>query len=104
MKKIKIMITDVKKKISSTECDIYQYWYFLNKEFKFQSFFCNERHYLLMIYTDLNSIAVLNVQDFDRCRKIYGISKSNPVDLLQNADLTEKNRNIIKLKKTYDHI
>ena len=43
-----------------------------------------------MIYTNLNSIAVLNVQDFDRCRNIYGISKSNPVDLLQNADLTEK--------------
>ena len=50
---------DVNKAGKSKECDIYRYWYFLNKGFKFQPNVCNECHDLLMISMNLSSIATL---------------------------------------------
>ena len=40
----------------SKVCGISHYWYFLNKEFKFQSFACNRCHYLLMMSINLEAI------------------------------------------------
>ena len=35
---------DVKKASASKELNIYHYWYFLNKVFKFQPYVCNGCH------------------------------------------------------------
>ena len=43
----------------SKVCGISHYWYFLNKEFKFQSFACNRCHYLLMMSINLEAINFL---------------------------------------------
>ena len=40
---------DVNKTSASKECNICQYWYFLNKGFKFQPNVCNRCHDLLMM-------------------------------------------------------
>ena len=40
---------DVNKTSESKECDICQYWHFLDKGFKFQTYVCNRCHYLLMM-------------------------------------------------------
>ena len=50
-----------------------------------------------MIFIKLNEINISSIKDADYCCIIDGISKSNAVNLLQNADLPEK-RNIIKIK------
>ena len=39
---------------------------------------------------NLKDIAILNIQDFDYCCIINGISKSDGVNLLHNAHLTEE--------------
>ena len=39
---------DLNKTSKSKEYDIYHYWYFLNKGFKFQRYVCNRCHDLLM--------------------------------------------------------
>ena len=49
---------DVNKKSASKECDICNYWYFLNYSFKFQPNVCNRCHNLLMMYTNLSDIAI----------------------------------------------
>ena len=41
----------------SKERDIYHYWYFLNKVFKFQRFACNGRHDILL-FINLNGITI----------------------------------------------
>ena len=56
--------------------------------FKFQTYVCNGCHDLLMMYTDLNHIAILNINGIDYYYIISGINKSEAVNLLQNADLT----------------
>ena len=71
-------------------CDTCHYWYFLNKEFKFQPYVSNRYHDLLMMPMNLINIAFLKVKN-DNCRCIItGISKSEAINLIQNIDLTAK--------------
>ena len=69
-------------------------WYFLNYSFKFQPNVCNRYHDLLMISMNLNHIAILNNKDSDYHCIISLISKSEAIKLMQNTDLTEKNRKL----------
>lgn len=69
-------------------CD---YWYFLDQTFRIQSSFCNDCHDALIISIEIISIAYLNVHHVDQCCVIIGIGKSKPINLLKNADLSEKN-------------
>ena len=57
---------DVNKVIESKECDIYHYWYFLNKGFKFQAYVCNGCYHLL-ISMNLSDIAILSIKSADYC-------------------------------------
>ena len=74
-------------------------WYFLNYSFNFQPNVCNRSRDLLMMSVNLSNIAILNIKGSDyRC--IFSlISKNEAINLMQNADLAEKKRNIIKHKK-----
>ena len=81
---------DVNKIRESKKCDIYHYWYFLNKGFKFQPNFCNESHDLLMISMNPSNIAILSIRGADSRCVISGISKSEAINLMQNIDLTKK--------------
>ena len=63
---------DVNKRRELRECNICHYWYFLNKDFKFQPNVCNRYYDLLM--TRMNSdIVILNIADYRST--ISGISK-----------------------------
>ena len=84
--------TDVNKTSASKECDIYHYWYFLNYSFKFEPNVCNRCHDLLIMSVNLRDIAILNITDSDYCCIISLISKNEAINLMQNADLTEKSR------------
>ena len=79
---------DVNKTSTSKEHDVCHYWYFLNYSFKFQPNFCNRCHDLLMMSINLNDIAILNIKGY--CCIISLISKNEAINLIQNADLTEK--------------
>ena len=81
---------DVNKTSALKECDICHYWYFLNNSFKFQPNVCNRCHDLLMWSTNLSDIAILNIKGSDSRCIIGLISKNEAINLMQNADLTEK--------------
>ena len=82
--------TDVDKTSASKECDICRYWYFLHYNFKFQPNVCNRCHDLLMMYTNLSDIAILNIKGSDDHCIITGISKSEATKSLKNIGLTKK--------------
>ena len=73
---------DVNKTSESKECDIYHYWYFFSKDFKFQPNVCNRCHYLLMITVNLSGIAILNIKGSDYCCIISEIRKSEAINLM----------------------
>ena len=52
-----------------------------------------------MMFMNLSDIAILNIEGSDYHCVISLISKNEAINLMQNADLTKKTRNIIKLKK-----
>ena len=76
---------DVNKRSEPKECNIYHYWYYLDKVFKFQLDLCNGCHDVLMISMKLSDIAILNIDGADHRCVIRGISKSKA-----NIDLTKK--------------
>ena len=85
---------DVNRTSTSKECDVCHYWYLLNNSFKFQPNVCNRCHDLLMMSINLSDIAILNIKDSDYRCSISLISKNEATNLMQNADLTEKNETL----------
>ena len=64
--------------------------------FKFQPDVCNGRHDVLMMPINLNDIAILNIRDVGYRCIINEISKTDAINLLQNADLTGERRALQK--------
>ena len=81
---------DVNRTSTSKECDVCHYWYLLNNSFKFQPNVCNRCHDLLMMSINLSDIVILNIKGYYYRCIISLISKNEAINLLQNADLTEK--------------
>ena len=81
---------DVKKTCALKECIICHHRSFLDKGFKFQSSVCNGCHDVLMMYVDINSLAILNIDSADYCCIINNISKSEDINLFKISDLSEK--------------
>ena len=90
---------DINKRSPSKEYGVCYYWYFLNFSLKFQPNVCNRCHDLLMTSMNLSDIALLNIKSSDYRCIISLIIKNEATNLMQNAHLTEKKRNIIKYKK-----
>ena len=65
--------------MASKECDVYHYYFFLNYSFKFQP-----NDYII------SNIAILNIKGSDYPCIISLISKTETINLMQNADLIEK--------------
>ena len=84
-------IDDINKTSASKECDIYHYWYFLNKGFKFQPYVCNRFHDLLIMSINLSDIDILNIKGCNYCCITTGSRNSETINLTQNINLTEKN-------------
>ena len=81
---------DLNKTSPSKECDICHYCYFLNYSFKFQTNVCNICHDLLTMFMNLSDIAMLNIKGSDYRCIISLIRRNEAINLMQNADLTEK--------------
>ena len=79
---------------ASKEYDICHSWYFLYKVFKFQANVCNRCHDLLTMFMNLSNIAILNIKVSDYCCIISRTSKSEAINLIENADFTEKSETL----------
>ena len=82
------------KQVDQKRCDIFHYWYFLNKGYTFQPKTCNRCHVLLMIPMSLSNIAISNIRGYDYFCTVPGISKYEAIKSLQYINLTEKNRTL----------
>ena len=59
---------DTNKTSASKECMLYDYWYFKDVGFKFQTHVCNKCHDVLITASELKNIAILIVKGVDfRC-------------------------------------
>ena len=78
---------DVNKTSALKECNICDYWHFLNYSLKLQPNVCNRCHDLLMKSMNFNDIAI---KSSDYHSIISLISQNEAINLTQNVDLSEK--------------
>ena len=81
---------DINKTSASKGCNICHYWCFLIYSFKFQHNVCKRCHDLSMMSMNLSDIAILNIKPSDYRCIISLISKTEAINVMQNADLTKK--------------
>ena len=74
--------TDPTKSNKIRECMICHY-FFLNQEFKFQDYVCNDCHDLTMLSVNISNIAIFTVKNVDYCCNIHKISKYETINLLK---------------------
>ena len=69
---------------------LFHYWYSENIGYKFEANVCKKCHNVLMTAYELKNIAILNVKGVD-CRCIlWGISRNEAVNILNNSVLEGK--------------
>ena len=81
---------DTNKTIASRECMLCHYWYFKDVGFKFESHVCNKCHDVLMTAYELKNIAILNVKGVEFRCILWGISRDETVNRLNNFVLEDK--------------
>ena len=81
---------DVSETSLSKECMLRHYWYFKDVGFKFEPNVCNKCHDVWMNAYDLKNIAILNVQGVDFNCILWGISRDEAVNRLNNSVLEDK--------------
>ena len=57
--------TDLNKSNKSKECDICRYWYFLDKNFKYEPYFCNGCHDLMQKAMSCKEVAIVSIKGSD---------------------------------------
>ena len=80
----------INKTSASKECMPCHYWYFKDAEFKFEPHVCNKCHDALMTSYELKNIAILNVNGVDFRCILWGISRDEAVNRLNNSVLEDK--------------
>ena len=81
---------DINKTGESKECMFCHYWYFKDVGYKFQPYVCNGCHAVLMMVYELKNIAMLKATGVDYRCILWGISKNDAVDRLNNSVLEDK--------------
>ena len=56
---------DANKTSASKECGLCHYWYFLNKDFRFETNVCNRGQDLLTMSMNISDIAIVNINVSD---------------------------------------
>ena len=81
---------NVNKTNASKECMLCHYWYFKNVRFKFELHVCNKCHDVLVTAYELKNISILNVKGVDFRCILWGISRDEAVNKLDNSVLEDK--------------
>ena len=79
---------DTNKTSASKECILCHYWFFKDVGFKFEPLACNKCHDATAY--ELKSIAILNVKGVDFRCILWGISRDEAVNRLNNSVLEDK--------------
>ena len=66
------------------------YWYFKDVGFKFEPHVCNKCHDVLMTVYELKIVAILTVKGVDYRCILWGISKNEAANVLNDSVLEEK--------------
>ena len=81
---------DVNKTNASKECDICHFWYFLEKEFKFEPYLCNGCYDLMQKAMNFNDVPLVSAKVSDYRIRFWYMSKDDAINIMKNSNLHEK--------------
>ena len=81
---------DMNKTSASKECDICHCWYFLDKNFNYEPYLCDECHDLMQKAMNLNDVAIVSFKGNDYRIHFWYISKDETISIMHNSRLNEK--------------
>ena len=76
---------DINKTSPSKECMLCHYWYFKNVSYKCEPHVCNKFYDILVTAYELKNIAILTIKGVDYRCILWGISKNEAVNILNNS-------------------
>ena len=85
---------DINNTNASKECDICHYWYFLDKNFKYEPYLCNGCHDLMQKAMNFN-VAIVSIKGNDYRIYFWYISKDDAISILNNSNLSGKTGGLI---------
>ena len=77
---------DINETSASKECDVCHYWYFKDVGYKFQPYVSNDYHDISVMAYDFKNIAILNAKCVHYSCILWGISKNEAADILNNSN------------------
>ena len=63
-----------------------QYWYFLNKNFSYEPYLCNERHDLMGKATSFDDFAIVSNKGNDYRIHFWYMSKNDVINIMNNSN------------------
>ena len=87
-------VHDVKKRNTSTECDICYYWYFEDIDFKCQPYLWNGCHNLMQKATNFNYVAIFSIKESDYRIYFWYMGKYDAISIIDHSKLCVKSRSI----------
>ena len=81
---------DLNKSDKSKECDICRYWYFLDKNFNYETYLRIGCHDLMQKAMNFNDVAIVTIKGSDCRIHFWYMSKSDAINLLNNSGLDNK--------------
>ena len=81
---------DINKTSESKECMLCHYWYFKDIGYNFQPYLCNVCHALSVMAYEFKYIAILNVKGVDYRCILWGISRDEALNRLNNSVLEDE--------------
>ena len=80
----------INKTNASKECDIFHYWYFLDKNFSHKPYLCNECHDLMHKDLNINDVAIVSINGNDYRIHFLYMSRDKAISIMHNSRLYEK--------------
>ena len=81
---------DTSKTSASKECNIYHYW-FLDKNFNYDPYFCNGSHDLMQKAMSFKHVAITLLKEMIIEFIFWYMSKNDAIALMTNSNLKHKN-------------
>ena len=81
---------DVNKTDKSKKCMLCHYWYFLNKNFSYGPYLCDDCYNIMQKSNNLKNIAVVHVKKSAYRIFFLGMTKHEAKTLMKNSNLIDK--------------
>ena len=81
---------DINKNTASKERGICHYWYFSDKNFKYEPYLCNGCHDLTQKAIIFNDLAIVSIKGGDYRIHFWYRSKGDAMNIMQNCNVSKK--------------